>query len=106
MSITKRACLAVITTTLALTGIPGPAKAADDVLIHHPAAFHACPQIVGTMLHKMGAHADHVHITADTAAHYRVELEATNARLIFLCNAVNETITITKTDTGQRFAAN
>ena len=106
MSITKPACFALTAIIIAFAGTARPAVAEDDVLIHRPAAFHACPDMIGAMLRKLGAQQDDVSITADTAAHYRVELDVATARLVFLCNAVNRTITITRTDAGERIAAN
>lgn len=89
----------------ALSATFWPAYAAEDVLIRSNAPFHLCPEMIDNMLAGIGAHQAHVELVADTGAHYGVKLISVEANLVFLCNAVTETITVTRTTPGELVTA-
>lgn len=83
-------------------GVVGaPANAAEETMLKRQAPFDLCPQMIDGMLSHLGAHQAHVELLADTGAHYTVKLISVDANLVFLCNAVSETITVTRTTPGE-----
>jgi hypothetical protein len=82
-----------------------PSVAGEEVLMRQAAPFDTCPQTVEAMLEGLGADRNHVHLVSDTGAHYSVKLVSTAANLVFLCNAVTEDITITRTTPGELVTA-
>lgn len=85
--------------------VTAPAIAGEEVLMRQAAPFDTCPQTVEAMLGGLGADQNHVHLVADTGAHYSVKLVSATANLVFLCNAVTEDITITRTTPGELVTA-
>lgn len=99
--LSARAAAIAVSATLAT----GSAIAGEEVLMRQSAPFDACPQMVEAMLNGLGADHNHVHLVADTGAHYSVKLVSSAANLVFLCNAVTEDITITRTTPGELVTA-
>ena len=85
----------------ALAAVGAPANAAEETMLKRQAPFDTCPQMVDGMLAHLGAPKAHVELMADTGAHYRVKLISVDANLVFLCNAVSQTITVTRTTPGE-----
>lgn len=83
----------------------GGVAAADEIILRKSIPFHACPAAVRAMLSSLQAQSDHVHLVTDTGAHYKIKLVAEGANLVFLCNAVAEQITITRTTPGELVAS-
>ena len=68
-------------------------------------AFHDCPSVIDNMLETLGADRSRVALMTDTGAHYKVKLISTDANLVFLCNAVAQQITVTRTTPGELITA-
>lgn len=99
--ISARAAVVAVSATLAAM----PAIAGEEVLMRQAAPFDTCPQMVEAMLKGLGADRNHVHLVTDTGAHYSIKLVSSAANLVFLCNAVTEDITITRTTPGELVTA-
>jgi len=99
--ISARAAVVAVSATLAAM----PAIAGEEVLMRQSAPFDTCPQMVESMLEGLGANRNHVRLVTDTGAHYSVKLVSSAANLVFLCNAVTEDITITRTTPGELVTA-
>ncbi|MEO1744908.1 MAG: hypothetical protein AAFR13_00085 [Pseudomonadota bacterium] len=67
--------------------------------------FSDCPSVIEGMLSSLQANTDHVHLLTDTGAHYQVKLVSRDANLVFLCNAVSNQITVTRTTPGELVTA-
>lgn len=74
--------------------------AADEVLMRQSMSFHQCPSAVEGILASMNASDDAVIVTRDTGAHYTVKLQAVEANLVFVCNAVTAQIEILRQTPG------
>lgn len=92
---------AALTAALVSGVVGAPANAAEEVMLQRQAPFDVCPQMVDGMLSHLGAPQAHVELMTDTGAHYTVKLISVDANLVFLCNAVSETITVTRTTPGE-----
>jgi hypothetical protein len=77
------------------------AQAESELIVRSSLAFDACPAKVDAMLTRLDADERNIRVVRDTGAHYSVKLVARSANLVFLCNAVNETIEITRTTPGE-----
>ena len=81
------------------------AGAGEEVILRHEAPFDRCPFMVAAMLESLKAEPANTVTTIDTGAHYGVKVIAASANLVFLCNAVTEQMTITRTTPGELVVA-
>ncbi|WP_306120981.1 hypothetical protein [Roseitalea sp. MMSF_3504] len=91
--------------TAGMPAIAAEEPASRELLLRKAVGFSQCPRAIEAMLSNIGASDRHVSVTADTAAHYRVKLVSIDANLVFLCNAVTEQITVTRTTPGELVSA-
>lgn len=77
------------------------AGAGEEVILRHEASFDRCPSMVSAMLESLKAEPANTVTTIDTGAHYGVKVIAASANLVFLCNAVTEQMTVTRTTPGE-----